>query len=132
MKTLLLVAALLAPVSAQTTTGIVSGEIRTRDGKPAVGVRVSVMAIPDAGGPPNSGTALMSIGVTDNQGRYKLENILPGRYCITAGFVDLPTYYPGVSAVSGATPVQVLAGTPVTGINFAAANTLGITVSGRV
>jgi TonB family protein len=133
MKTFLLMAALLAPVSAaQTTTGIVSGEIRTRDGQPAVGVRVSAMAIPDAGVPGNSGTALISIGVTDNQGRYTLENILPGRYYITAGFVDLPTYYPGVSAVSGAMPVQVLAGTPITGINFAAANTLGVTVSGRV
>jgi len=133
MKTFLLMAALLAPASTvQTATGMVSGEIRTREGKPAVGVRVSAMAIPDAGVPANSGTALISIGVTDNQGRYNLEHILPGRYFITAGFVDLPTYYPGVSAMSGATPVQVLPGIPVTGINFVAANSLGVTVSGRV
>src|SRR5678816_636821 len=71
-------------------------------------------------------------GTTDSQGRYKLENVLPGRYYITAGFVDLPTYYPGVSAVSGATVVNVLSGTPVTGINFAVTNTLGVAVSGRV
>jgi len=90
------------------------------------------MAVPDAGVPANSGTALLSIGTTDNQGRYRLENVLPGRYYITAGFVDLPTYYPGVSAVSGATVVNVLPGTSVTGINFAAANTLGVAVSGRV
>jgi len=133
MKILLLIAALLSPaVAAQTSTGTVSGELRTREGQPAVGVRVSAMAIPEAGVPASSGTALMSIGTSDNQGRYRLENVLPGRYYITAGFVDLPTYYPGVTAVSGATPVQVLSGAPVTGINFAIANSVGVTVSGRV
>jgi TonB family protein len=132
MKTLLLTVALFAPaIAAQTTTGTVSGEIRTREGRPAAGVRVSAMAIPEAG-VPVSGIALMSIGVTDDQGRYRLDNVLPGHYYITAGFVDLPTYYPGVSAVSGATAVQVLSETPVTGINFAVANAVGVTVSGRV
>jgi len=86
MKTFLLMAALLAPASTvQTATGMVSGEIRTREGKPAVGVRVSAMAIPDAGVSANSGTALISIGVTDNLGRYRLENILPGRYFVRTG-----------------------------------------------
>src|SRR5688572_3152937 len=134
MKKLLLIAVLLAPAgaAAQIPTGTVSGEIRNREGQLAVGVRVSAMAVPEAGVPANSGTALVSIGTTDNQGRYKLENILPGRYYITAGFVDLPTYYPGVSAVSGATVVNVLSGTPITGINFAVTNALGVTVSGRV
>jgi TonB family protein len=64
--------------------------------------------------------------------RYRLENVQAGRYYITAGFLDLPTYYPGVSAMSGATVVSVLSGTPVTGINFAVTNPLGVTVSGRV
>ncbi|HET9217600.1 MAG TPA: carboxypeptidase-like regulatory domain-containing protein, partial [Terriglobia bacterium] len=134
MKNLLLIGVLLAPavVAAQIPKGTVSGEIRNREGQPAAGVRVSAMAVPDAGFPANSGTALVSIGTTDNQGRYTLENVLPGRYYITAGFVDLPTYYPGVSAVSGATVVNVLSGTPVTGINFAVTNNLGVTVRGRV
>ena len=90
MKKLLLIAVLLAPAgaAAQIPTGTVSGEIRTREGQPAVGVRVSAMAVPEAGVPANSGTALVSIGTTDNQGRYRLENVLPGRYYITAGFVD--------------------------------------------
>jgi hypothetical protein len=79
MKTFLLMAALLAPVSAvQTTTGMVSGEIRTAGRTAAVGVRVSAMAIPDAGVPANSGTALISIGVTDNQGHYKTREHPPG------------------------------------------------------
>src|SRR4030095_445364 len=134
MKKLLLIAVLLAPAgaAAQIPTGTVSGELRNRQGQPAAGVRVSAMAVPEAGVPANSGTALVSIGTTDNQGRYKLENILPGRYYITAGFVDSPTYYPGVAAMSGATVVNVLSSTPVTGINFAVTNPLGVTVSGRV
>src|SRR5688572_33336665 len=133
MKKLLLIGVLLAAgAAAQIPTGTVSGEIRNREGQPAAGVRVSAMAVPDAGVPANSGTALVSIGTTDNQGRYILENVLPGRYYITAGFVDLPTYYPGVSAVSGATVVNVLSGTPITGVNFAVTNSLGVTVSGRV
>jgi hypothetical protein len=80
MKSLLLCAVLLAPVgaTAQIPTGTVSGEIRTREGRPAVGVRVSAMAVPEAGVPANSGTALVSIGTTDNEGRYKLENVQPG------------------------------------------------------
>jgi TonB family protein len=134
MKKLLLLAVLLAPVgaAAQTPTGTVSGEIRNRLGQPASGVRVSAMAVPADDVPANSATALVSIATTDNQGRFTLENILPGRYYITAGFVDLPTYYPGVSAVSGATAVNVLSGSRVAGINFAVTNTVGVTVSGRV
>src|SRR6187455_915686 len=133
MKTLLLIAALVAPAcAAQTPSGFVSGEIRTREGQPAVGVRVSAMAVPDDVAPANGGSALMSFATTYSQGRYRLENVSPGRYFITAGFVELPTYYPGVAAVSAATVVQVLSGIPVTGINFAAANSLGVTVSGRV
>src|SRR5688572_6030000 len=134
MKKLLLLAVLLASAgaAAQIPTGTVSGEIRNRLGQPAAGVRVSAMAVPADDVPANSATALVSIATTDNQGRYTLENILPGRYYITAGFVDSPTYYPGVSAVSGATAVNVLSGTPVAGINFAVTNPLGVTVSGRV
>jgi TonB family protein len=134
MKKLLLIAVLLAPAgaAAQVPTGTVSGEVRTREGQPAVGVRVSAMAVPEAGVPANSGTALVSLGTTDNQGRYRLENVLPGRYYITAGFVDAPTYYPGVAVMSGATVVNVLSGTPVTGINFAVANPVGVSVTGRV
>jgi TonB family protein len=70
--------------------------------------------------------------MTDSAGRYRLENIPPGRYYVVAGFVDFPTYYPGVSSVSGATALNVLSGTPITGINFTMASSAGVTVSGRL
>jgi len=73
------------------------------------GVRVSAMAVPDASVPPG-GTTLVSIGTTDNQERFRIENVIPGRYDITAGFVELSSYYPGVSAVSGATRGKRLIG----------------------
>jgi len=134
MNKLLLVAALIVPAlaGAQLPGGTVSGQLLTPEGRPAVAVRVSAMAVPEAGAPGNSATALVSIAMTDNEGHYRLENVLPGRYYIMAGFVDLPSYYPGVAATSGANIVNVLSGTPVTGINFAIANTVGVTVSGRV
>jgi hypothetical protein len=68
----------------------------------------------------------------DSTGRYRLENIPPGRYYVVAGLVDLPTYYPGVSSANGATALNVLSGTPITGINFTMAVSAGVTVSGRV
>lgn len=134
MRRLFLVAALLIPVAAgaQVPVGSISGQILTREGKPAAAVRVSAMAVPEAGVPPNGGTALVSLAMTDSEGRYRLENVVPGRYYVMAGFVDLPSYYPGVAATSNATVIEVLSGTPVTGINFGVANTLGVTVSGRV
>ena len=129
----LLIALLLASiVEAQTPTGTVTGQVLGRDGQPAVGIRVSAMAVPDANTPANNATALVSIAMTDAEGRYRLENVLPGRYYILAGFVDLPTYYPGVASVGGATPLNVLSATPVTGINFTIASSVGVTVSGRV
>jgi protocatechuate 3,4-dioxygenase beta subunit len=86
MKRLLVVAVLLLPAlaRAQTSTGTVSGQILTREGQPAVSVRVSAMAVPESGAPSNSATALVSIAMTDNEGRYRLENVLPGRYYIMA------------------------------------------------
>jgi protocatechuate 3,4-dioxygenase beta subunit len=97
MYKLLLVALLVRVISwAQTPAGAVAGQVLNRDGRPAASVRVSAMAVPEAGAVVNSATALVSIAMTDSEGRYRLENVLPGRYYIMAGFVDLPTYYPGV------------------------------------
>ena len=120
MKKLVLMAALLLPafVLAQLSTGTIAGQLLTREGQPAAGVRVSAMAVPDPGVPVTGATALVSIGLTDAAGRYRLDNVPAGRYYVVAGLVDLPTYYPGVSSTNSARAINVLSGSPVTGINF--------------
>ena len=58
------------------------------------------------------------IGQTDQTGHYKLEDVPPGRYYITAGFVALPTYYPGVSSAREAQIVEVGPGTALVNLDF--------------
>src|SRR6188768_2729014 len=86
-----LIAALLAAVSvvcAQNPAAInaqygsISGKLLALDGTPAVNVRVSAMVADTA--TQENGTALFNITQTDALGNYRLENVRPGRYYITA------------------------------------------------
>jgi peroxiredoxin len=119
MTRALLIFALLAPTGslAQTVNGTVAGRLLTGDGQPAVGVRVSVRSAPDVGAPAANET-LVSIGLTDGDGRYRLSDIPPGRYHVTAGLVEDPTYFPGVSSKEEATAITLTAGTLLTQIDF--------------
>src|SRR6185369_15937078 len=47
-----------------------------------------------------------------------LESIPPGRYLITAGRVDIPTYYPGTTDRERAKVVTIASGAVITGIDF--------------
>ena len=99
-------------------TGTVSGVLRSTDGAPAAGVRVSAMARPDSREDAATGSELVSIASTDSDGRYTLESIPPGLYYITAGRVGFPTYYPGTQDMLRATVIPITPGAVVTGINF--------------
>jgi hypothetical protein len=118
MKFLLLISILITqgPLAA-TETGSIAGMVRQLDGKPALGVRVAAMVVPDGLGGGNSST-LAAITQTDSSGRYRLENVPPGRYYIVAGRVDVPTYYPGASAITGATSISVTPGAMISEIDF--------------
>jgi TonB family protein len=124
-----LLAAAVGQVQAQ--TAVIAGRL-TRDGKPAAGVRVSAMVVPDPGVPVSEATALASVVLTDRDGSYRLENVPPGQYYLTAGFLDVPTYYPGVLSIRDAKAVKVDAGATLTEINFSTAAPVGVVVSGRV
>src|SRR6185295_3025554 len=108
-------------------TGVVSGRIRSSNGLPAVGVRVSAMLAPEAGRPGGADAAdagaLFSQTQTDDSGRYRLEGIPPGRYYIMAGRVDAPTFYPGKEDIVGATAISVATSAPIEGIDFAITDT---------
>src|SRR5262245_47024779 len=105
----LLQIALASPGSAlpQGTTGIVTGQIQTGDGKPAAGVRIAAVAPGEPGAASTATQSMFSIAQTDASGRYRLESIPPGRYYIMAGRADAPTYYPGVVGTTNARIVTV-------------------------
>jgi hypothetical protein len=103
-----------APADSGTVTGIV----RTSSGAPATGVRVSAMARPSIPADAAAEVSTSSLTQTDDQGRYRLENIPPGSYVIAAGRVALPTYYPATLDMSKGTAVSIAASAVVTNINI--------------
>jgi hypothetical protein len=125
-------ALLLAQIPlAPSQTGTATGMIRTTAGAPASGVRVAALALTDSTAGIGEG-ALVSLTQTDSEGRYKLENIPPGRYYIQAGLVDLPTYYPGVNTTNGARSIQITAGAVLDRMDFNLVVGAGVRVAGRV
>ncbi len=124
-----------APVVNRPST--VSGQIQTRDGFPAVAVRVSAIPAPPATTRAADGQnywatpAPVSTALTNNQGRYRLANVPPGRYYIVAGMLGRATYYPAATEVEGATVVTVGSDTAET-IDFKLALAHGGRLSGRV
>jgi 5-hydroxyisourate hydrolase-like protein (transthyretin family) len=103
----------------QNENGTITGVLKTSAGQPAVGIRVAAMAIPESALDAVTGAAMASLVATDEAGRYRLENVPPGRYYITAGRVDFPTYFPGALDMSAGTIVAVTAKATITDMNFA-------------
>jgi hypothetical protein len=102
----------------QAQTGTVTGTLKTDAGTPAVGVRVGAMVRPESASELNSASALSSIAETDAAGHFRLENVPQGRYYITAGRVDFPTFYPGTQDITAGRAVLVKPGDVITGIDF--------------
>jgi hypothetical protein len=98
--------------------GTVTGVLTSADSRPAAGVRVAVMVQPDNPGDVAGAAALVSIAETDDAGRFRLENVPPGRYYISAGRVELPTFYPGTLEIASGKIVTVTSGETLSGVNF--------------
>ena len=99
-------------------TGTVTGSLRTIAGVPAAGVRVSALTRPENVTDLIESSSLAGIAETDVSGRFRLENIPPGRYYIVAGRIDVPTFYPGVVNANEGMVILVTAGVTVPGIDF--------------
>jgi hypothetical protein len=134
MNLLALVLVTLSMITGQqnAANGSISGTLKNASGVPQAGVRVSAMAVPGVDTLKDEGAALVSITQTDESGRYRLANIPPGRYYITAGLVTAPTFYPGVSEPGTTSIVTVSEEAALTGYDFRAINATGVTVKGRV
>jgi hypothetical protein len=122
MNSLLLVLILWAaqgiPVQ-PTQGGTITGVLKDSAGKPAAGIRVGAVPRPDSLEELTGSTgAMSSLGETDEQGRFTLENVPPGRYFVAAGVLNFPTYYPGTQAMAEGRIVTVTAGGTVPGIDF--------------
>jgi hypothetical protein len=113
--------------------GVLAGGLRTA-GAPAVAIRVVAVPAPKATVKPSEGQEYyetqtpVSTTLTDNQGRFRLENIPPGRYFVMAG----STYYPSTVNPDAATVITVAPGSTTDNLDFALLGPLGGKVSGRV
>lgn len=122
---MLLAGRAFAQIPLPAESGSIAGLVLARDGTLAVNLRVSIAAADDA-------SALLTITQTDTVGRFRLDNVRPGRYVVLAGPVDAPTYFPGVNARSGARVITIAAGQTITGIDFRMLISSGLTFAGRV
>jgi hypothetical protein len=123
----------------QARPGTVTGQLRALDGSPAIAVRVAAMPVPTSNAKPEDGVQYFqypppeSSTLTDNQGRYRLTNLPPGRYYIMAGAFGEPTYYPGTANMETATPIMLSPGsTASASLDFKLLRLLGGKVSGQL
>jgi len=115
----------------QVQPGTVTGRLFSTKGTPEPGVRIA--AVPASQGESRTGAAaLFGISLTDSEGRYRLENLPPGRYYIFAGLIDLPSYYPNATTLDRATAIDVDAGVTLSGVDFSMARPTHLTVAGRL
>ena len=114
--------------------GLVSGTIKLPSGAPAAGIRVWAMTVQAVNTPANEASVFVSITQTDGSGRYRLENIPPGRYYVAAGAVLAPDYYPGTPNLDTATVVTLRDGTVLTRHDFSLvpSSLHAVKVSGKV
>src|SRR5262249_19241974 len=111
---------LLLQSAANVQPGVLAGQLTALGGSPAIAIRVSAIPAPtpplgvwDGMGSHRTHPPVSS-ALTDNQGRYRLVNIPPGRYFIVAG----PTYYPSTINPEAATVLTVTPDSTTQNLNF--------------
>lgn len=130
--------AILPPARLPGSTGVLSGVVRNSDGSVASGVWINAAPISvvngsvtgtfgsiyyvtignqqvpvsqQTGGLVRQAAQIGTSAFTDNQGRYRIENLPPDTYNIVAGFSDSPVFYPGTGDSQKATAITT---TPTT------------------
>jgi hypothetical protein len=138
VSTIVLALILFLQGAAAPQTGIVTGQLKTVDGAPAIAVRVAAMPVPTSTADPADGVQYFvfppaeASTLTDRNGRYRLANVPPGHYFIMAGSMGEPTYFPAALAIDKASVVTVQPNTTSTNVDFSLLRKFGGKVSGRV
>jgi hypothetical protein len=124
--------------SAPIVPGAVAGKLQTVDGVPAVSVRVVAVEAPQGLGTPDDSLNYFALAsptdrtLTDNEGNFRLQELVPGHYYILAGAQPDGTYYPNANNVRGAAVIHVEPGMEILDLNFRLLHRLGGKLSGRV
>lgn len=117
--------------------GAVTGHLSTVDGIPAVAVRVVAVPVLRDAAPPGVSLNYFELAsptdrtLTDNEGNFRLQEIMPGRYYILAGAAPNGTYYPGTANLADAEVVTIQSGIEFP-VNLKLLHRLGGKVSGRI
>lgn len=104
--------------------GSVSGSIWDEQGRPASGIIVKLLPLTSSGERPS--TTRVNSTRTDEQGRYRLSGLRPGRYILRAErhIVDRGSarlafaYYPDADSWASAVPIDINAGETLTDIDL--------------
>jgi hypothetical protein len=75
---------------------------------------------------------LLAATRSDPQGSYRLDDVAPGDYLISASAETSPVFFPGVNEPSLAAPVRVVAGNPTAGIRITVSSAPLARVEGQV
>lgn len=136
---LLLQSPSVTPAPDYVAPGAVSGKLLTIDGVPAVNTRVVAIRLPNnPNNTPDDSRNYFDPGaptdrtLTDNEGNFRLQELVPGRYFLLAGAAGAGTYYPDSPVMKGAEALTVESGYEISGLDFQLKTRLGGRVSGRV
>jgi hypothetical protein len=133
-----------------TPNGVITGRVLDEDGEPVQGVSIGAMRFRTMRGKRQL-TPFMS-NATDDLGEYRLFGLAPGKYYLSATYRKqnimmaaqdstpggapeedyTPTYYPGTSDPTGAAPLEVAAGTVLSGVDITLRKGRTVRVRGRV
>jgi protocatechuate 3,4-dioxygenase beta subunit len=131
-----------------TPQGVVAGKVLDQDGDPVASVQVQVMRYTYQRGRRQLGST--SAGTTNDLGEYRIGNLAPGRYYVSASdrrgvqfITDRPgravggqegnitTFYPNGADASNAGPVDIVAGGEMRGIDIRFLRAKVYTVRGK-
>ncbi|HEY1404178.1 MAG TPA: carboxypeptidase regulatory-like domain-containing protein, partial [Pyrinomonadaceae bacterium] len=112
--------------------GIITGQIMTPDGRPAIAERIMLTPAVDPGQTQPALDLPPAIFETDDRGIYRIFGLPPGRYLVSAGMAGqgvgaglrgrrvsyMRTFHPNATEEARATPVEVAPGGEASNINI--------------